>query len=411
MTSTARADEPISVSMQRARIFDPPLELERAIRSRRPVHRMRFRGGGTGWLVTGYEEAHIVLKDSRFGLAEWPPLIVEDPETHATYVGMMEETRLRQGDMLTMDPPEHTTLRRALAPKFTLKGLRELELPQKIDEIVGTCLDRLEASGPPVDLVESFAVPVSQLAHCALLGVPGEDAPFLKMIGDTVTNTELGAEEIVERTTRFRDYLTEVVERKRSDPGNDLISYIVERDELTEDQILGVLVMLFIAGVETTESGLSTGIFALFCHPEQLDALRGDPTLIDAAVEELNRYLTILNVGAVTRTAREDVELGGVLIRAGDRVSVSLLGANRNALRFERPDDLDLQRGAHGHLGFGTGVHMCIGQHMARFEMRSGIAGLLERFPHLRLADPADEVPMSGEFAPTFRVLELPVTW
>lgn len=397
--------------MQRARIFDPPHELDQALRTGRPVHRLRLRGGGTGWLVTGYEEAHTVLKDPRFGLREWPPLIVEDPETHATYVQMMEETGLREGDLLTMDPPDHTTLRRALAPVFTHKGLEQLGLPQKIDEIVAGCLDRMEASGPPTDLVEGFAVPVSQLAHCALLGVPGEDAPFLKLIGDTVTDTGLGAEEIVARTTRFRDYLGEVVDRKRSNPENDLISYIVERGELTENQILGVLVMLFIAGVETTESGLSTGILALLCHPEQLDALRGDPTLIDAAVEELNRYLTILNVGAVTRTALEDVELAGTLICAGDRVSVSLLGANRDALRFERPDELDLHRSARGNLGFGTGVHMCVGQHMARFEMRSGIAGLLERFPELRLAVPVDEVPMSGEFAPTFRVLSLPVTW
>lgn len=407
MTST----EPVTVSMVRAGIFDPPLELDQAIRSGRSVHRLRFRGGSTGWLVTGYEEAHTVLKDPRFGLREWPPLIVEDPDTHVTYVSMMEETGLRSGDLLTMDPPDHTTLRRALAPVFTHKGLEQLGLPQRIDEIVADCLDLMEEAGPPVDLVESFAVPVSQLVHCALLGVPGEDAPFLKLIGDTVTDTELGADEIVTRTKRFRDYLSEVVERKRSEPGNDLISYIVERGELSEGQLLGVLVMLFIAGVETTESGLSTGMLALFCHAEQLEALRRDPMLIDAAVEELNRYLTILNVGAVTRTAVEDVELGGTQIRAGDRISVSLLGANRDAVRFERPDDLDLHRGARGHLGFGTGVHMCVGQHMARMEMRSGLAGLLGRFPDLRLAVPVDEVPMSGEFAPTFRVLRLPVAW
>jgi cytochrome P450 len=397
--------------MIRARTFDPPAELWKAMHTGRPLHRLRFRGDGIGWLVTGYREACAVLKDPRFSLREWPPLLVEDPDKHATYVNMMEETGLRKGDMLTMDPPEHTTLRRALAPVFTFRGLRQLELPGKVDEIVVRCLDRMEASGPPVDLVESFAVPVSQLAHCALLGVPGEDAPFLQMIGETVTNPALSAEEVVGDTKRFRDYLREIVDRKRSTPGNDLITHIVESGELTEDQLLGVLVMLFIAGVESTESALSTGVFALLCHPDQLEALRGDPSLIDAAVEELNRYLTVLNVGAITRTALEDVELGGTVIRAGEHVSVSLLAANRDALHFAHPHELDLRRVERGHLGFGTGVHMCVGQHLARFEMRAGLAGLLERFPDLRLAVPAGEVPLSGEFEPTFRVRRLPVTW
>jgi cytochrome P450 len=403
--------EPISLSMRRHRTFDPPPELEQLLRTGRSLHRLRFRGGEAGWLVTGYHEARAVLKDPRFSLRQWPPLLVEDPDKHAAYVDLMVRTGLQSGDMLTLDPPQHTTLRRALASKFSINGLNQLGLPAKIDELVGGCLDRMEDSGPPVDLVEAFAAPIAQLTHCALIGVPGDDIPMLKMIGETVTNTELSAEQVISDTETFREYLQGVVERKRSEPGNDLMTHIVESDELNEDQILGVLVMLFIAGVDTTESALSTGVFALLCHVEQLEALRADLTRVNDAVEELTRYLTTLNVGSMTRTALEDVELDGAVIRAGEIVSVSLLGANRDGERFERPNELDLGRGGKGQLGFGTGVHVCIGQHLARLEMRTGYTRLLERFPTLRLAVPTDEIPLSGEFDPTFRALRVPVAW
>jgi cytochrome P450 len=403
--------EPISLSMRRQRTFDPPPELEQLLRTGRSLHRLRFRGGEVGWLVTGYHEARAVLKDARFSLRPWPPLLVEDPDKHSAYVDLMRRTGLQSGDMLTLDPPEHTTLRRALASKFSINGLNELELPAKIDAIVSRCLDRMEDAGPPADLVEAFAAPVAQLTHCALIGVDEDAIPMLKMIGETVTNTEQSAEQAIADTERFREYLQGVVERKRAEPGNDLMSHIIERDELTEDQILGVLVMLFIAGVDTTASALGTGIFALLCHVEQLEALRADMCRVNEAVEELTRYLTTLNVGSMTRTALEDVELDGAVIRAGEIVSVSLLGANRDGERFERPNELDLQRGGKGQLGFGTGVHVCIGQHLARLEMRTGYTRLLERFPELRLAVPTDEIPISGEFDPTFRALRVPVAW
>jgi cytochrome P450 len=139
--------------------------------------------------------------------------------------------------------------------------------------------------------------------------------------------------------------------------------------------------------------------------------LRADPTLVDAAVEELMRYLTVFNVGALTRTALEDIELDGVVIRAGEAVSVSLLGANRDGERFEHPDELDLRRGGRGQVGFGHGVHVCLGQHLARLELRTAFTRLLERFPTLHLAVPAEEIPLSGEWDFTFTVQRLPVAW
>jgi cytochrome P450 len=401
--------ESITLSMRRRRIFDPPPELDPARRAARPLHRLCFRGGKEGWLVTGYREARSVLNDPRFSLREWPPLLTEDPAKHAGYVEMMERTGLLAGEMLAMDPPDQTRLRRVLAPRFSIKSVKELA--DSTEKVVARCLDEIEGSGAPVDLVKAFATPIPQRMHCVLLGVPEDDIPMLEMIGETISNPDLSIDSITAATEEFRAYLEEVIARKRAEPGDDLMTHIIENGELTDDEILGILVLLFIAGVDTTGSMLATGTFALLCNVDQLEILRGDPTLVDAAVEELMRYLTVFNIGALTRTAVEDVELDGEVIRAGELVSVSLLGANRDGERFERPDELDLHRGGKGQIGFGHGVHVCLGQHLARLEMRIAFTRLLERFPTLRLAVPSEQVPLSGESAVTFSVQSLPVAW
>jgi cytochrome P450 len=401
--------EPITLSMSRQRTFDPPPELEQALESGRSLHRLRFRGGELGWLVTGHREARSLLNDSRFSLRQWPQLLTEDPEKHAGYVEMMERTELLAGEMLAMDPPEHTRLRRALAPRFSINSVNELA--GEIETVVDRCLDEMEGSGPPTDLVEFFAAPIPLRMHCVLLGVPEDDIPMLELIGETVAEVDMSIEDVNAATERFRDYLKGVVAHKRAEPGNDLMTHIIENGELDEDEILGVLLLLFIAGVDTTASMLATGTFALLCHPDQLEILRADPARVDAAVEELMRYLTVFNIGSLTRTAVEDVELDGETIRAGEMVSVSYFGANRDRERFECPAELDLERGGKGQIGFGHGVHVCLGQHLARLEMRIAFTRLLERFPGLRLAVPTDEVPLSGDTALTFAVQRLPVTW
>jgi cytochrome P450 len=322
---------------------------------------------------------------------------------------MMGRTGLVAGEMLAMDPPEHTRLRRVLAPRFSIGAVKELA--GAVEEVVDRCLEETEAAGRPADLVKTFATPIPQRMHCVLLGVPEDDIPMLDAIGKTISDTQLSSEVVIATTEEFREYLEGVVARKRAEPGDDLMTHIIETGELTDDEILGLLVLLFIAGVDTTASMLATGTFALLCHTEQLALLRADPSLVDGAVEELMRYLTVFNIGTLTRTATEDIELDGATIRAGDPISVSLLGANRDGERFERPDELDLERGGRGQIGFGHGVHVCLGQHLARLEMRTAFARLLQRFPDLRLAGSTDEVPLSGDAALTFGVQSLSVTW
>jgi cytochrome P450 len=394
--------------MARERVFDPPVELERAMRSGASLHRLRFKGGEIGWLVTGYDAARSVLNDNRFSFREIPPLLTVEPEKHAAVIRMMRGEGLLRGDMLTMDPPEHTRLRQAINPRFALRSIEQFE--PVVEDVVARCLDDLAASAPPVDLVKTFAAPIAFRSHCALLGVPEDDVPMLELIGETNRNPALTADEVTAATLEFRTYLEGVVARKRREPGDDLITDVLTGGELDEEEVVGLLLLLFIAGVETTESMLSTGVFALLTHADQLELLRGDETLMKPAVEELMRYLTVFNVGALTRTATEDVELDGVVIRAGEWVSVSLLAANRDAERFSDPDRLDVLRGGKGQIGFGHGVHVCSGQHLARLELRIGLTRLLERFPQLSLA-PGEDVVLSGEDEVTFGVKRLPVTW
>lgn len=397
----------VTLSMRRQRTFDPQPELEGLLRSGHSLHRLRFRGGEEGWLVTGYRETRAVLNDPRLSLRRWRPLLTEDPGEFAAIVEMMERRGLLAGNLLVMDPPDHTRMRRILAPRFSSKSVGDLT--GRIEGIVDRCLDGVEAAGPPVDLVETFATRIPLLGHCALLGVPESDIPMLELLG-TITDPEMSGAQVVEVFERIREYLGEVVARKRAEPGEDLLTHIVAAD-LGDDEILGILVLLFVAGLETTASMIGSGTFALLCHGEQLELLREDPSTVDAAVEELMRYLTVFNAGAQTRTALADIELDGAVIQAGDAVSVSLLAANRDGERFERPDDLDIRRGGRGQVGFGHGIHVCLGQHLARLEMRIAFTRLLERFPGLRLAVPAEEVPLSGELDVTFAVRELPVAW
>ena len=406
--ATAAEGDAITLSMARERIFHPPAELESLLRSGESLHRLGFKGGDIGGLVTGYDAARSVLNDPRFSLREIRPLLTVEPAKHDAVIRTMREDGLLRGDMLTMDPPEHTRFRQAIGPRFALRRIEQLQ--HTVEEIVGRCLDELETAGPPVDLVRTFAAPVSFRSQCAFLGVPERDIPMLELIGETNRNPALSADEVIAATREFRAYLEEVVARKRREPGEDLISDLVSGGDLDGEEIVGLLVLLFVAGVETTESMLATGVFALLTHPDQLDLLRADPALMKPAVEELMRFLSVFNVGALTRTATEDVEVDGVVIERGAWVSVSLLGANRDHERFSRPGELDIARGGKGQIGFGHGVHVCSGQHLARLELRVGLTRLIERFPQIALAR-GEDVTFSGEDEVTFAVKRLPVSW
>jgi cytochrome P450 len=266
----------------------------------------------------------------------------------------------------------------------------------------------MEQAGPPADLVEMFALPIPSLVICDLLGVPYEDRARFHEQAAVVVDFEASAEEGATAYAAITEFFQELIERKRIQPEDDLLSGLVSSGELNDDELIGAGTLLLVAGHETTANMLSLGTFALLAHPAELEHLRADPSLLGNAVEELLRYLSITQFGPA-RTALEDLELGGCSIRAGETVVVSLPAANRDRDRFAEPDTLDLRRDASGHLAFGHGVHSCIGQQLARLEMQFGYSALFGRFPTLRLAIPPERVRL--KYGMPYGVHELPVTW
>ncbi|MGW0182239.1 cytochrome P450 [Nocardia sp. NPDC003345] len=384
--------------------FDPPREITR-LRGARPVSPLRFPDGHDGWLVTGYEAVRALMADTRFSSRQDIGVLHVPYETPGIPAATEPSPQI-PGLFIAMDPPDHTRLRRKLTGAFTVRRMKMLE--ERIIEITERQLDAMARLTPPVDLVQEFALPVPSLVICELLGVPYEDRETFQ------TNFEkflIKDQELAEKMAvigALNMYLAGLVTRKRAEPGEDILSDLARDEDLTVEELTGVAFLMLLAGHETTANMLSLGTFALLENPAQLAELRTDPELMPDAVEELMRYLSVADI--FYRYATEDIELGGETIPEGSTVVVSLLAANRDPRRFEDPDTLDVHRRARGHLSFGHGVHQCLGQQLARIEMRAGFAGLLRRFPTLALAVPAEEVPLRTDMN-IYGVHELPVTW
>lgn len=399
--------EPIDLPSERVDPLDPPPAL-RALRERGPIWRLRFSDGQLGWLVTSYSLGRSLLVDGRFSVGTFvQPL--GDPEAIAETDRIERAMPEQAGVLIALDPPQHTRIRRAAASYFTVRSVTERE--GDIARIVAELLDAMEAAGSPVDLVTAFALPLSSFTICELLGVPHGDRERFEHPSAVLADPGADAEEKRAALVDFSAYCRQVVARKRSAPTDDLLSDLIEKGELTEDEIVGLARQLFEAGHETTATQLGLSAFTLLRDRAGWEALREDPARIDAAVEELLRYLSILQMGTFSRTATEDVELGGVSVKKGEKVVVSIPAANRDPEKFTDPERLDLGRKAGGHLSFGHGKHMCFGQHLARLELKVGLRGLLARFPNLDLAVPAAEIRFVAGDRQLYGVETLPVGW
>ncbi|ADJ41852.1 cytochrome P450 [Amycolatopsis mediterranei S699] len=397
-------DVPHGLPMDRdAGPFDPPSALTR-LRDTRPVSPLVFPDGHEGWLVTGYEEVRQLMADTRFSSR------LDLDVIHVPYeTGMpaaTEPSPQLPGMFIAMDPPDHSRLRRKLTGAFTVKRMKQLE--EHIADVVERQLDHLARLAPPVDLVREFALPVPSLVICELLGVPYADRDSFQANSAQFMVREQPLEQKMGAYIALNTYLTELVTNKRADPGEDILSDLARHDDLTIEELTGAAFLLLLAGHETTANMLSLGTFALLQHPGQCAELRADAELLPGAVEELLRYLSVADI--FFRYATEDLELGGETITKGSTVVVSLLAANHDPRRFENPGTLDIHRNARGLLSFGHGVHQCLGQQLARIEMRAGFEGLLRRFPTLALAVPAEEVKLRTDMN-IYGVHALPVTW
>ena len=380
--------------------FDPPKELIDA-REHGPISRLPFPDGHQGRLITGYDLVRSVLADPRFSSRR--ELMRHHPLAD---LGEIEVPPAPPGEFLLMDEPQHGRYRKPLVGRFTVRRMRLLT--ERVEQITAEHLDAMEKAGPTADLVTAFAKPIPSIVICELLGVPYEDRDSFQEHIDTFLGGEAGDEELFAAYTATQDYLAELVAAKRANPTDDLLSDLLDSD-LTDEELKGMALILLSAGFDTTANMLALGTFALLHNPAQLAALRADPALTDRAVEELLRYLSVAK--QFMRVALEDVELGGRTIEADTTVILSLNTANRDPERFTDPHALDIQRQEGGHLAFGHGIHQCLGQQLARVELRVALPALVNRFPTLRLAVPAEEVGLRPETADIYGVKSLPVTW
>ncbi|MGW0163425.1 cytochrome P450 [Mycobacterium sp. NPDC003323] len=367
--------------------FDPVPELAE-IRDADGVRSVVSALGNPVHLITRYEDVKTVLSDHEHFSNTRPPGFVLPG---APAMSDEELARTRAGNLLGQDPPEHQRLRRMLTPEFTIRRMKRLE--PRITEIVEERLDAMAAAGPPADLVSQFALPVPSLVICELLGVPVEDRPAFEHRSARQLDLSLPIAERMALQQQSRDYMQSLVTRARRAPGEDILGMLIREhgDDLTDDELVGIAGLLLLAGHETTSNMLGLGTLALLRSPEQLAMVRDDPDAIGPAIEELLRWLSVVH-HAIPRFTTTEVQLSGVTIPAGMLVFASLPAGNRDPAFVDSPDELNIRRGAAGHLAFGHGVHHCLGAPLARMEMRIAFPALLRRFPSLALAEPFEDV-------------------
>jgi cytochrome P450 len=385
-----------------------------AMRERDPILRQPGLDGETPiWFLTRYDDVvAMLLDDERFVLDRKLALTPEELEARPNPIPP-ELEELINTHVLTTDGDDHRRLRRLVSKAFTPKMVEQLR--PRIQEIADELLDELPPSGE-ADLVDAFAFPLPIIVIAELLGIPPEDRDRFRVWSNTFVSPALGDDALgifLQHTREFLTYLTELFERRRADPADDLVSALLQAEEqgdsLRENELFSMMILLIVAGHETTVSLIANSVLALLSHPDELERLRREPELVPAAVEELLRYDSPVE-RTITRWAATDVELGGHTIRRGDFVIAVLGSANRDAARFADPEKLDLDRGDVRHVGFGRGRHFCLGAPLARVEAEIALTTLLRRLPGLRLAVSADELRYRP--VPLFRSLAaLPVAW
>jgi cytochrome P450 len=345
-----------------------PYEKYRKLRALDPVHRIRLING---WVLTEYEDVDEVLRDHR--------RFSRDYGSESEYKSLLD-----------LDPPDHTRVRSLVSKAFTPRSVAELH--PRIQQIVDDLLDGV-ADNDRFDLVESFAYPLPVIVIAEMLGVPAEDRDRFKLWSNDIALTveptvnDEQAERIKLSGEELIDYFDSIIELRRNDPQDDLITALIaaeeEGDRLTHEELIAMLLLLLVAGNETTRNLIGNGMLALLMSPDQLQRLRDDPDLMDTAVNELLRYDSPVQLDG--RMATEDIEIRGKKIRPGQRVICLLGAANRDPSVFTDPDTLDIARQGKSHMSFGRGIHHCLGAPLALLEGRVAFASLLERFSTIRL--------------------------
>lgn len=355
-----------------------PYPMFKEMRENEPIYRTTMADGQQAWVISRYEDAVAALKEPRF---------IKDPEK---VFGSPDEAvpgHTQPKNILMSDPPDHERLRKLVQKAFTprtIEGLRG-----RIQEIADDLLDRVE--GNEMNLIDDFAFPLPIIVICEMLGVPSEDrGRFRKWSnvliegGDHPNETE----EIDQHWQAFMEYLAELVASRRQDPRDDLITGLIQVEEqgdhLSEAELYDLIMILIIAGHETTVNLIGNGMLALLQHPDQMEQLKKQPELMKSAIEEFLRYNGPVQM-ATNRWAGETFEFRGTVIPEGDLVLVALDSADHDPDQFEAPETFDITRESNRHLAFGKGIHFCLGAPLARLEGEIAVGTLLRRLPGLRM--------------------------
>lgn len=380
--------------------YAPPRQHTRIRQTDSGISQVTLPSGQVAWALSRLEHIRTMLTDPRFSSDRRNP-------NYPRFTREQGAVNLRRrSSIMEMDAPEHGPARKAVVGEFTVRRMAGLR-PQ-IQEIVDEHIDAMLAGPRPADLVQALSLPVPSLVICEQLGVPYHDHDFFQTRSATLLSRTISAEGAEQPRMELRDYLKDLIAKKAAEPTDDLLGRQLAQGNDPAD-VLSMAILLLIAGHETTANMISLGVVTLLERPEELAALREDPARTLPAVEELLRAYTIAEF-ANARVAVEDVEIGGVTVRAGDPVVALSNAANHDPSAFDEADEIKLDRGARNHVAFGFGIHQCLGQNLARMELQIVFDTLLRRIPTLRLATPVDQLPYKDD-ALIYGIHEVPVTW
>ncbi|MBK3574010.1 cytochrome P450 [Streptomyces sp. MBT65] len=386
--------------------FAPPAALV-ALNDKAPVSRGRIFDGSTPWLVTGHAAQRVILSDPRVSSDDKQPGFPFPNE-------VMKATHHHHPlTIFNADGADHTRIRRMMTAPFTRNRMEKLrpDIQRFTDELI----DKMLAGPKPVDLVTALSLPLPSLMICALLGVPYEDHDFFQEHASYATRSDKTVEEQQAANAALGGYLAKLLQTKAEEPTDDVVSDFAARiraGEITLPDATLLCMILLIAGHETSSSMITLGTALLLENPEQLAVLRetDDPKVVANAVEEILRYVTVPQLGQ-RRIAREDIEIEGVTIKAGEGIVVPLPAGNWDPAAFPEPEKFDIGREARHHHAFAWGIHQCLGQQLARIELQVVYGTLYRRIPTLSLAVPFEELSFRTADDLAGGIRELPVTW
>jgi len=365
-----------------------PYPVFQHFREHSPIEHVIMPDGKTAWMIFSYEAAVVALKEERF-IKDASKLTIEEEDEEKAEQALAYQTSFFSKHLLEVDPPDHHRLRSLVQRAFTPRMVANLQ--PKIEAVTNDLLDHMKDQ-ETIDLIDVFAFPLPITVICDLLGIPFEDHDKFRMWSNTFVEAVNNPEQIQKITPvmeEFSNYIDDFVDYKQHNLKDDLISRLIEAeehgDQLTKLEVRSLIFLLITAGHETTVSLIGSGVLALLQHPEQLDKLNHDRTLIDSAIEEILRYEGPVEF-TTTRWAAKDLTFYDQFISKGELVLIALDSANRDPEAFQDPETFDITRKYNQHLAFGKGIHHCLGAPLARLEGRIAILALLERYPHLKLA-------------------------